>query len=165
MVVLITGDRNWKCLAVTDQLAARIQRAHGGKDGKGVVVRHGAATGVDMCMEESCRSINLPTDPCPADWDDLEAPGAIIKTRKHGELYNASAGPFRNLAMRDKEPKPVDCVAIHQNLGWSRGTRNMVSLCLQASIPVYLVDHLSYPLEPRRIYGFKEKAILYNPGY
>jgi len=45
----------------------------------------------------------IPVDPYPARWEDVEAPGAVIRYRKGtGEPYNVLAGHQRNQEMIDR---------------------------------------------------------------
>ena len=62
----------------------------------------GRAPGVDRIGEEWARTAKIPVKPMPADWDNLNAPGAIIEQHPvTGKLYNRRAGPDRNRRMAE----------------------------------------------------------------
>lgn len=64
-----------------------------------LVIVSGMAPGVDRLGVEFARRNGLKWDEMPADWDNLSAPGAIIKYNKWGNPYNANAGFTRNIEM------------------------------------------------------------------
>lgn len=59
----------------------------------------GCAPGGDFLGEQYAMHLGLPVKKFPAAWDDLEAPGAVVRRRRNGEQYNVRAGFDRNLAM------------------------------------------------------------------
>ncbi len=62
----------------------------------------GGAPGADAGGEKWARARGVPVDPHPAKWDDITAPGAVIKTRRDGKKYNALAGFWRNQEMAEQ---------------------------------------------------------------
>jgi hypothetical protein len=103
------------------------------KYGDSLVIVHGAAAGIDAAFAEGCFQLGVTDEPHQADWD------------KHGN----AAGPIRNREMVEKGA--AFCVACHRFLPKSRGTRDCVQRCLDAGIPVYLID--AADAEPRRIHS------------
>lgn len=67
----------------------------------------------------------------PADWDDITAPGALVKTNKWGKQYNALAGHWRNQAMADWAQQ---LISIHDG---SPGSRDMLKRAKEAGLAVY----------------------------
>lgn len=61
----------------------------------------GGATGADAGGEDWARSHDIPVTPKAADWDNITAPGAVIRTRRDGTKYNVLAGFWRNQVMAD----------------------------------------------------------------
>jgi YspA, cpYpsA-related SLOG family len=61
----------------------------------------GQAPGVDTLGEVWAKKHFIPTTPFPADWNNIDAPGAIIRTSKYGRKYNARAGFDRNQKMAE----------------------------------------------------------------
>jgi hypothetical protein len=61
----------------------------------------GEAAGVDHLGKVWAEMMGIPAKSFPADWDDLKAPGAVIRKTKWGKSYNAMAGPARNQKMAD----------------------------------------------------------------
>lgn len=59
----------------------------------------GGARGADKLGERWAEENNIPVKRFPADWNNIKAAGAIIKTNKWGKKYNANAGFQRNEEM------------------------------------------------------------------
>lgn len=96
----------------------------------------GHAQGVDMLGEEWAikNGINIVT--FPADWKDIKAKGAVIKSRynpwtKKEEKYNANAGFQRNMEMAEY----ADAL-IAVNFG-TNGTDNMVKVAKEKGLLVH----------------------------
>jgi hypothetical protein len=109
--VIVAGSRDYEnyrefCMVIRDWLN-KIRRTS--PDAKIIFISGCARTGADAMIIEWAR-----------DWDDLEAPGAVIKTRRDGKRYNVRAGFARNTAMAQ--------VATHLLTFWdgfSTGTDHM----------------------------------------
>jgi hypothetical protein len=71
----------------------------------------------------------------PADWNDLDHPQAIIKTRKNGTKYNVNAGFIRNQQMLDENE--IDLVIAFPG---GNGTADMIKRSLAKNIKVIKVD-------------------------
>lgn len=92
--------------------------------------------GADNMIIQWCREYDVDWKEYPANWDDLEAEGAVIRTNRQGKQYNAIAGHQRNQAMAEIS-----------NLAWgfydnkSPGTRDMIARCerLKLNTKVILV--------------------------
>ena len=61
-------------------------------------VLNGKAKGADAFSEVIADAYDIPVDPYPADWKNIDIPGAVIKENKYGK-YNAIAGHMRNEEM------------------------------------------------------------------
>jgi hypothetical protein len=73
----------------------------------------------------------------PAPWDDIEGKSlSQIGTRQDGSKYWMAAGPYRNEIM--SEEKPDLCIAFHNDINHSKGTKNMIDICVRKHIP-YLI--------------------------
>jgi len=70
-----------------------------------------------------------------ADWDNLDAPGAIIKTNKYGKKYNAKAGIDRNGDMRDYSD-----AAVVFRVDMSTGSTDMINKMRRAKKDVKVCD-------------------------
>lgn len=146
-VVLVTGAR-WHpdTRAVTSMLAKYVLTEAPGW----VIVRHGACPGensVDQAVSEWIKdcgeALGVLEDAMPAEWDICtdacqpnhrlrKAPGDTVHPGK-SLSYCPDAGPRRNAAMVDKDPRP-DLVISAPYKG-SRGTRNCTRLAREAGIP------------------------------
>lgn len=99
------------------------------------VIIHGAAPGADQLAGVYARANSgMSEDPYPADWDNLEAPGAVIVYRKDGKPYNLKAGFTRNQRMID-EGKPD----MGLQFPGGAGTADMRRRLDKAGIPVIQV--------------------------
>ena len=119
--VLVTGGRNFDDRG----LVYRVLDAALGAHGKLVVIE-GGATGADALARAWARdrmfsfgNVELITE--AADWEDLTAPGAVVKVRPDGAPYNSAAGAMRNHRMLH-EHKPDLVFAFPGD----RGTKDML---------------------------------------
>lgn len=120
MKVLICGDRNW------DDLKA-IQRWVDGLPPDATVV-HGGARGADMMVHKAIILRN-----------NTGSHIRLIVYTAHWEKYGRAAGPIRNQQMLDKEPDLDRVFAFHNNLGESKGTKDMVSRARKRGILVEVI--------------------------
>lgn len=92
----------------------------------------GTARGVDQLGEKYAASRRIPVKQFPADWKNIDVPGAVIKENRYGK-YNAAAGHQRNAQMGEY----VDAlIAIWD--GKSRGTLNMIEFMKVRDKPVFI---------------------------
>lgn len=128
IVILVTGSRDWSDYATIREALAVY---HG--RGYRVTVRHGECyDGADMLADRAAKELGFKTDPMPADW----------------QKYKRAAGPKRNTAMVEKDPKPNLCLAFgykcqikdcKENSGKphvSHGTRHCAGEATKAGIEV-----------------------------
>jgi hypothetical protein len=114
--IIITGDRNWKCdnlvrMIINDFISTR-----------NIIIVHGdCPTGVDRSFKVICTELSIDTEPHPALWST------------HGK----QAGPIRNAEMARLGADY--CIAFHQQISKSKGTKNCVEACLNRDICVYIV--------------------------
>lgn len=97
------------------------------------VIISGGAKGVDRSGEYLGKAVlNVAVEVYPADWDNLDAPGAVIKVQ-NGRKYNARAGHDRNLKMAVIADA---LIAIWD--GKSPGTKDMIDIATQKGLKVYV---------------------------
>ena len=133
MKILVCGGRNFSDYnQMTRVMSAAVERL-----GMTVVI-HGAMSGADNMAGRWARSAGLIEDPYPAEWDDISAPGAVVRTRRDGTKYNAKAGPMRNQRMLDIG-KPDCVIAFHGG----DGTADMKARADKAGIPVHEIKPAS----------------------
>jgi hypothetical protein len=119
MRILVTGDREW-----TDE--ARVEELLTDTLFEGDTLIHGAARGADTLAGEVAKRFGNEIEAYPADW----------------KTYGKAAGVLRNQQMLDTG---VDlCLAFHNDLRHSKGTKDMVKRCTKAGIPTLVVtkDHV-----------------------
>lgn len=128
MKVLIFGGRNF----YDQSLMQKTLDAFYLQNGAITCVIHGNAPGADSMGRMFARNwLGVPDEPYPADWKDLDAPGAVIKHGKYGP-YNAVAGHQRNQRMID-EGKPAWGIMFPGGTG----TADMNARLVKAGIPVW----------------------------
>lgn len=114
--VLVTGDRNFDCMELAREVLEKVMSKHGEE----ITLVHGCSGGVDASFAKEARELGLEVEGHFANWRD-------------GGL---SAGPMRNQEMVDAGAD--FCIAVHSAIAWSKGTKDCVSRCLKAGIPVFL---------------------------
>lgn len=132
MKLIIAGSRNISPSFEFIGGAIRLLKPY--RDGPITEVVCGMAEGVDIEGEHWASHMNVPVEPFKADWNDLEHPNAVIKTRKDGSKYNAAAGPIRNRQMAEYG----DALLLIWN-GESRGSASMKREMEKLGKPVYEV--------------------------
>jgi hypothetical protein len=117
-VILVTGDRNWSNTDEGQKIsvwyALRGYRKHN------PIIVHGAARGVDTMAGDWAARLGYVVHPHPADWDK----------------YHRAAGPIRNQEMLAENPNLV--LAFHDDIGNSKGTKDMVNRAVKRGIPTIL---------------------------
>src|SRR6516164_1507673 len=109
---LFTGDRNWTDPYIVQLLLRglwHMDREQGG----GMVIVHGAAPGLDSCVDREADYLNMDVRGYPADW----------------QRYGKSAGVRRNRQMM-QETHPKAVFAFHDYSKDSTGTSDMIRLAL-----------------------------------
>lgn len=125
MRVLVCGGRDFADRAFA---FARLDAIHAKRPITEII--EGGATGGDALGRAwSWQRLGKPSIKCPADWKNLDAPGAVIRRNRRGELYNANAGYTRNQSMLD-EHRPDACLA----LPGGYGTADMVERAHAAGV-------------------------------
>lgn len=119
MKVLVTGSREWSDIETVHDRLSRLP--------SGSIVVHGACRGADTIAHAVAESLGFTVRPYPARWSDL----------------GRSAGPLRNQHMLDAEnviDEPIDsCIAFHDDLETSAGTKDMVNRAKSASVEVEVI--------------------------
>jgi hypothetical protein len=93
----------------------------------------GSGEGVDTLGREWVERAGIPVQEFPADWDNIDVPGAVVKTTKYGKCYNAAAGPARNQRMADYSEA---LILIHNG---SRGSRDMLKRAKAKGLKIFEV--------------------------
>ena len=98
-VVVVFGSRNYKDEEIFDACVTGFIRDHHLTKENTVFVSGMAVTGADAMIVEWCKRNGWRWHECPADWDNIDVPGARIKINSAGKKYNALAGFNRNQEM------------------------------------------------------------------
>ena len=134
--ILITGCRSWKFLQAGD-VVDRFKAKYGNEF---ILVHGDCPSGVDAAFEAAATERGILTERHPANWD-ADGP---------------SAGPKRNAEMVALGAEFA--VAVHRSLANSKGTQDCVVRCLNAGIPVYLIDSVA------NVKGRRIRTIEPNPA-
>ena len=95
-------------------------------------VLSGKAKGADELGETIAKAHHIPVYPYPADWKNIDVPGAIIRKNQYG-TYNMLAGHQRN----EKMAKNADAlIAIWD--GKSKGTADMIKRAKRHDLKIYV---------------------------
>lgn len=92
---------------------------------------HGDATGVDKTAGIWAKNNGYNVVTFPAKWNDIHAPGAVVKVNKFGKKYNVNAGFDRN---REMAEYATHLIAIDLN---TNGTNHMIETMKKLGKPVY----------------------------
>jgi hypothetical protein len=118
MVVLVCGDRDWTNGVLIWQFLEMLP--------KDTVIVHGAARGADTLAGFAAKDLELTTIPVPADW----------------HKFGRAAGVIRNRTML-REYRPVLIIAFHNDIDYSRGTKDMVELGKRAKIETLTITEMN----------------------
>lgn len=125
MKVLVTGAREWDDVETMVVTLRRFPR--------GTILVHGACRGADVTCAAVGEALGFTIRAYPADWD----------------RFPRAAGPIRNSLMLTLEhlpDEPIDvCLAFHNNITISRGTKDMKKKVEKAGIPTELITSSTYP--------------------
>lgn len=98
MRLVVTGGRDYtdtaRIWAALDDLHARQPIS---------VLIEGEAPGLDARARVWAKRKGIDVVPCPAPWDDIEHPDAVVRYRRDGTAYDVLAGLRRNQQMIDEE--------------------------------------------------------------
>ena len=100
---------------------------------KEITVVSGKAPGADTLGERFASEYNLPIEPYPALWSDLEAIPCKIKYRSNDEAYNCLAGFNRNEQMAKVG---THCIVFTTG---SPGSANMIELATNHELKVKVI--------------------------
>jgi predicted Rossmann fold nucleotide-binding protein DprA/Smf involved in DNA uptake len=135
MKLIIAGSRLITDYAITRQ--AILASGLWDRYGRSIEVVSGLAEGPDKHGLIFAKKAGLKEHKAPADWDNITAPGAVIKYRKKdGKPFNVLAGHWRNQEMAE--------IADEALIVWdgkSTGSLDMLHRMLAMDKPVHL-----YPL-------------------
>ena len=93
----------------------------------------GGAKGADRLGELYARNNNIEVKTFIPDWNDIDAPGAVVKKNRWGKKYNSKAGFDRN----EKMGEYADAlIAIWD--GKSAGTKSMINIMKRLDKPCYV---------------------------
>lgn len=125
MKVLVTGDREWNDVKTVVDVLEQLP--------PGTILIHGACRGADVTCAAVAEALGFTVRAYPADWDK----------------YRKGAGPIRNQQMITEEHRPEEpidlCLAFHNNIANSKGTRDMMKRAAKAEITTRLITSTVTP--------------------
>jgi hypothetical protein len=119
VIIIICGSRNWKNFRIIEEFILHLP--------KGTVIIEGDCRGADRIAGYLGRKYGYEVIPVAADWFQ----------------YGKAAGPIRNQKMLD-DYHPDCVVAFHNNLKYSKGTKDMVERAKKAGIEVQVISEGSW---------------------
>jgi hypothetical protein len=122
--ILFCGDRHWTNRSVIDFVVSFLAES-AVRQQIPLAACHGACRGADRIAGQACGRYSIPVKEFPY----------------IGELGKAG-GPARNSQML-REFKPHLVIAFHEDLHYSKGTKNMVEQALAAGVKVVRIDERS----------------------
>lgn len=133
--VVVFGGRNY---AGRSTLYRALDAVHARR--KITCIVEGEASGADRLAREWAEDRGVAVDPYPADWDNIDRPGAVVRRNKYGKLYDALAGHVRNEQMlREGRPQfAIGCPG-------GTGTADMTERCLAYGINPATVEAALLP--------------------
>jgi hypothetical protein len=133
--VLVFGGRDY---ANRTALYRALDAVHARR--KITCIVEGEASGADRLGRQWAEDRNVEVDPYPADWDNIDQPGAVVRKNKRGKLYDALAGHVRNEQMlREGRPQfAIGCTG-------GTGTADMAKRCLAYGIIPATVESALLP--------------------
>jgi hypothetical protein len=141
MRLLVTGDRHWRDWREVWRVLDEERNAAIASGDHEFVLIEGEAQGVDRMSREWAEERGVPYLPYQADWRVTEeTPPWAVRYRADGSAYDASAGGRRNQRMID-EGQPDRAVAVHKNLGISKGTKDCVQRLERHHVPTRFVPY------------------------
>ena len=108
----------------------------------------GGARGADSLGARYAKENDIPLKVFEAQWDDIEAEGALVKQNRQGNLYNSLAGFWRNKDIVDRAEMVVAF--------WdekSKGTENSVQRARAKKKPLVIVNFDKKKLKKENIKG------------
>lgn len=99
------------------------------------LVISGCATGIDSLAIKWAENNKIQVKKMPADWQNLDVKGVVIRTNDRGEKYNAAAGFQRNKKMAEIGDTLL-CIWD----GKSRGSQNMIDEAEKTGLKVYVYE-------------------------
>lgn len=139
--VIVAGSRNFDDWDLFVQgMRDYVQRDFAGRESELIFITGEALTGADALIIRWCEQYGYPWVGFPAPWDNLDAPGAVIRHRRDGTPYNVRAGYDRNRQM----------AVVGTNLiawwdGVSGGTQDMIAQAERRNLPVCKILITSSP--------------------
>jgi|GEM_PF-1035847 len=98
-------------------------------DGAVLEIVSGMAKGADSLGAEYAQEVGIPLHKFPANWKDLEAPGAVVRQGPYGP-YNVNAGFDRNRRMAEA----ANGVLLYPG---GKGTAHMAQIAQELSLDVF----------------------------
>lgn len=97
MRLVVTGGRNY---SDTARVFAALSELHARR--LITLLIEGEAAGLDTRARVWATRNGVPVQPCPAPWDDINHPNAVVRYSRSGKPYDVTAGTRRNQQMIDE---------------------------------------------------------------
>lgn len=128
--LIVAGGRNFN----DKQLLIDTMDSYWDIYGHSLSIVSGMASGADRMGLEWAKAQGMRWYEFPAAWDNTEAPGAVVKTNRHGKKYNVLAGHNRNKDMAEFG----DALLLFWD-GKSSGSKNMLETVVKLEKPYQII--------------------------
>jgi hypothetical protein len=139
-VALVTGDRHWDDMSAVEADAAMLLKKHPKND---LIVIHGGAPGLDTIWDIVANKNSIHRSKVDALWDTRYRGAGPQRNSVMGRLvFQAMLGAIlADIPTLDYEDEMGvefgQCLAYHNDIKKSKGTRNMVKWAIRHGIPVF----------------------------
>jgi hypothetical protein len=125
MKVVVTGGRDYSDMGC---ILRALDELHG--ETPITLLIEGEASGLDKRAAHWAKLRGVPVQKCPAPWDDIDHPDAVVRYSRAGRPYDATAGTRRNQSMIDDWQPEFALV-----FPGGTGTADMRARIVEAKIP------------------------------
>jgi hypothetical protein len=133
--VIVAGGRNFDDYALLKKSLDEYLKPLVG-DGVSIEIVSGAASGADSLGEKYAKERGYGVKRFPALWNDIDRPGAVIRTNGWGGKYDVNAGFARNEQMAEY----ADVLVLFWN-GSSKGSKHMLDTMKKQFKPVQIITY------------------------
>ena len=129
--VIIAGGRDFDKY---DLLQAKVDQLLANKNKVEIV--SGKSSGADKLGEDYATEKGYSIKEFPADWDNIDVEGAVVKYTSSGKPYNAIAGHMRNQNMSDY----ADALILFWD-GKSKGSYDMLKRARKRGLEIRIIRY------------------------
>lgn len=139
MIIQVTGGRKWSHVQPVRFCLEHIQRSVP-YDKLPITLIHGDALGLDTIAKNEAHFLGMNVISIPANWAFYKKPAGAIRNDMMLKVALMLDG-YRKVGVW---PQEIIGLAFHENIGWSKGTKDMIKKMKAMSIPYLLIHESTY---------------------